>query len=625
VNFSQLINGLNEDTLHSLMLFRPELVLCATIVLVLLLNIMPATRRISSFLVTFVGALVALWLTILPWQQAWQDPSIEMPIATESLDVLNLAAGNAAATDAASAIPPVKAKGIKHEELFTGMLVFDGMSVYFRALLMAFLVLFVLFTRISGVPDRDAAVDIYPLVVGATLGMCLMVAANHMLIVFLAVEMASVPSYVLAGMLKGRRRSSEAALKYAVYGAGTAGIMLYGISLLGGILGSFHLPTMAAQLGKLLASEPVRNLGADKPLVLMIGGLMLMVGLAFKLSAVPFHFWCPDVFEGASAEVDAFLSVASKAAALALLVRVAVGLGTMPYEQQQTVAAVAYSLAEEAKEPAVDPIDAGGANPVPGEMRTEETLVDDEPGDLSGRKKESSAAPTISRLEPAQDFISKLIALLAVVTCTFGNLAAYGQTNIKRLLAYSTIAHAGYMMMPVAAAMAMATTNPDGAQAALSALAFYIAAYFFMNLGAFAIVAFLRNAIGSEEIADYAGLIRRAPITVICFSAILFSLVGMPPFSGFIGKLLVFASLMNAGLLTVLVIGGLNTVLSLVYYLRVVKVMTMDPEPEQRLPVQIPFIPGVFMVALTVPVVVLGFGWNGLNGWAQAALSQLLP
>ena len=168
---------------------------------------------------TFVGALVALGLSIAPWQQ--------------SPDGL-----------------------ISHEEFFTGMLVYDGMSVYFRALLMLFLVLFVVFTRISGVPDRDAAVDIYPLVLGATLGMCLMVSANHMLIVFLSVEMASVPSYVLAGMLKGRRRSSEAALKYAVYGAGTAGIMLYGISLLGGLLGSFHFPTMAAQLGELLATEP---------------------------------------------------------------------------------------------------------------------------------------------------------------------------------------------------------------------------------------------------------------------------------------------------------------------------------------------------------------------------------
>ncbi len=224
------------------------------------------------------------------------------------------------------------------------MLVYDGMTVYFRALLMLFLVLFVLFTRISGVPDRDAAADIYPLVLGSTLGMCLMVEANHLLIVFLGIEMASVPSYVLAGMLKGRRRSSEAALKYAVYGAGTAGIMLYGISLLGGVLDSYHMPTMAAQLGELLAADPSRTLGADKPLVLMIGGLMLMVGLAFKLSAVPFHFWCPDVFEGATAEVDAFLSVASKAAALALLVRVVFGLGTLPPEHGQSVAAVAYSL-----------------------------------------------------------------------------------------------------------------------------------------------------------------------------------------------------------------------------------------------------------------------------------------
>ena len=273
---------------------------------------------------------------------------------------------------------------------------------------------------------------------------------------------------------------------------------------------------------------------------------MLMVGLAFKLSAVPFHFWCPDVFEGATAEVNAFLSVASKAAALALLVRVAVGLGTLPYGDE-SVPPVAYS-ADSSPANAVD--DAGANSTVdPDKVRPDETLLDDEPSDLAGMSAESDASraggPMISRLGPAQSFMSKLIALLAVITCTFGNLAAYGQTNIKRMLAYSTIAHAGYMMMPVAAAMALADSNPDGAQAALSALAFYVAAYFFMNLGAFAIVAFLRNAIGSEEIADYAGLIRRAPITVICFSVILFSLIGMPPFSGFIGKLLVFASLVT--------------------------------------------------------------------------------
>ena len=137
-------------------------------------------------------------------------------------------------------------------ELFTGLLVYDSFTVYFRTLLLFFAVLFAFFTRISGVPDRDAAPDVYCLVLGATLGMCLMASANHLLMVFLGVEMASVPSYALAGLLKGRRKSSEAALKYAVYGAGAAGIMLYGISLLAGVLGSVHLPTMAVRLAELL-------------------------------------------------------------------------------------------------------------------------------------------------------------------------------------------------------------------------------------------------------------------------------------------------------------------------------------------------------------------------------------
>ena len=189
--------------------------------------------------------------------------------------------------------------------------------------LLSFLILFALLTRLTGMPDRDDATDFYVLIAGATLGMCLMVSANHMLIVFLGIEMASVPSYALAGMLRDRRPSSEAALKYAIYGAGAAGIMLYGISLLVGVLGSAYLPTCAAQLAALLQ---LRTGPADRTMVLVLGSLMVMVGVAFKLSAVPFHFWAPDVFEGAPAEVAAFLSIASKAAALGLLVRLAMGL-----------------------------------------------------------------------------------------------------------------------------------------------------------------------------------------------------------------------------------------------------------------------------------------------------------
>ncbi len=169
------------------------------------------------------------------------------------------------------------------------------------------------------------------------------------------------------------------------------------------------------------------------------------------------------------------------------------------------------------------------------------------------------------------------------MTATFGNLAAYSQTNLKRLLAYSTIAHAGYMMMPVAAALAVVGRDPELARESISAICFYIGTYLFMNLGAFAVVAFVRNETRSEEIRDYAGMIRRSPGLVVCFGIILVSLLGLPPMSGFAAKLLVFKSLVtDPQLYTLLVIGGLNTVLSLVYYLRVVKVMTIDAEPQDR-------------------------------------------
>lgn len=517
MNFNKIVQDLLNDTLgtadqlSSLSAFRPELLLCATVVVLLLARMIAAKWQSGPFYLMLIGSAAALWLAG-PWKLVQGE------------------------------VPP-------QTEIFTGLLVFDTFSIYMRSLLLLFLVLFTTFTQVAGVPDRRDATEFYVMVLGATLGMCLMVSANHMLIVFLGIEMASVPSYVLAGMLKHRRQSSEAALKYAVFGAGAAGVMLYGISLLVGTLGSAHLPTMAV----LLAEKLQAGLSGDQATVLVLGGMMVMVGLAFKLSAVPFHFWAPDVFEGATAEVAAFLSIASKAAALGLLVRLAVPFG--------------------------------------------------------------SAGPD------AQLYVSGMIALLAAVTCTFGNLAAYAQTNVKRLLAYSTIAHAGYMMMPVAAVVALGADNPEGTRYAVASLAFYVGIYLFMNLGAFAAVAFLRNVLGSESIADYAGLIRRSPGLAICLSIILFSLVGLPPLAGFAAKFAVFAALVDAGLIALLVVAGLNTALSLFYYLRVVKVMVLDPEPEDRPAPEIPLasIPGVYCAVLTLPILLLGVWWAGLFDWAQRA------
>ena len=206
MDLGSLVAGTINDTVAvSLPLFRTELALAATVVLVLLCRMLPLLRWFDSGIVALGGACFAAWY-------AWADFS-----ATPGL----------------------------RQELFGGLLLFYSMTAYIRVLLAGFLLLYIVFTKVSGIPDREDGADFYVLILGATLGMCLMASANSLLMVFMAVEMASVPSYALTGFLKGRKASSEAALKYAIYGAGAAGIMLYGISLLGGLTGTFHLPSMA--------------------------------------------------------------------------------------------------------------------------------------------------------------------------------------------------------------------------------------------------------------------------------------------------------------------------------------------------------------------------------------------
>jgi len=543
VEIGSLITGAITDTLDvSLPLFRVELAIAATIVLMLLCRMLPVLRRADSALIALGGAGFALWY-------AWSDLR-GLPAAPWTL------------ADAV-AVPA-------RQELFGGLLVFDSLTAAIRLLLAGFLVLYILFTKVSGIPDREDGADFYTLVFGGALGMCLMASANHLLMVFMAVEMASVPSYALAAILKGRKAASEAGLKYAVYGAGAAGIMLYGISLLAGVTGTCHLPSMAGEVARIVGEGGA----GGEVLVLALGGLMVAVGLAFKLSAVPFHFWCPDVFEGAAAEVGAFLSVASKAAAVALLLRLAFTLGA----------------------PAAVP---------------------------------AAAATVVAGAGDVQHFMVYVIGLMAAVTCTLGNLAAYGQTNMKRLLAYSTIAHAGYLMMGAAAAVALMGVSPAAAGRAAGALVFYLATYLFMNLAAFAIVALLRNRLRSEEIASYAGLVRTSPGIVVVTAVVLVSLIGLPPLAGFISKFLVFSSLaeaIQAGaekplMLVLLVVGGVNTVISLFYYLRVLKVMTFDPPPADRAGEAFPLVslPGAVVTALAVPVVLLGLFWSGLYAAAQLA------
>ncbi|MGH7129566.1 MAG: NADH-quinone oxidoreductase subunit N, partial [Planctomycetaceae bacterium] len=302
---------------------------------------------------------------------------------------------------------------------------------------------------------------------------------------------------------------------------------------------------------------------------LVMAAMMVLVGIAFKLSAVPFHFWCPDAFEGAPAEVAGFLSVASKGAAFALLIRFALAL----------VGDNAATLAE------------------------------------------------------VHLYLGIGIGVIAAVSATFGNLAAYAQTNIKRLLAYSTIAHAGYMLMAVSALLILLG---GGAEAGLSSeeihysaarclegLLYYLAVYLFMNLGAFAIVALIRNEIYSEELDDYAGLGRQNWLLCVCMGVCLISLIGIPPLGGFFAKWIVFYSLFQAGYVhnfawALLVIGGLNTVISLFYYVRVLRLMFLEPRPAHARRVDIAFWPiGGYVLLVTLPVIGLGIFVDPLSNTAQ--------
>ena len=529
MSFYQLLNNTINDTLGpSLTAFRPELVICGLIVVLLFMRMLVPRWKMGPFWATMLGTAWAFYL-LAPWSFLSGSISGEGTVGTS--------------------------------EIFTGMLINDGLSVYLRAILLGFVVLFTLFTQLSGIPDREDATEFFILVLGAVLGMCLMVSANHMLIVFLGMEMASVPSYVLAGILRGRRVGTEAALKYTVYGAAAAGVMLYGISLLCGTLGTANLPTM----GHLLADMINSGLFEERATVLTLGGLMLAVGVAFKLSAVPFHFWAPDVFEGATAEVAAMLSIISKAAALGLLLRLVIGFGFVP------------------------------------------------------------DADSLAALASVRHFIVLLVGTIAVVTCTFGNLAAYGQNNLKRLLAYSTIAHAGYMMMPVAAVAAIMGSDAVIASKAVSALLFYITVYLFMNLSAFAVVAFVRNVAGDEQIESLAGLVRHSTGLVVVFSITLFSLIGLPPFAGFAAKFAAFAAVWDSGLIWLVVIGVLNTALSLFYYLRIAKTMILQEPAIDQPPVIIPlWTPqGLFSLAIALPLVVWGIWWGGISSWTEAASALL--
>jgi NADH-quinone oxidoreductase subunit N len=408
--------------------------------------------------------------------------------------------------------------------IFGGMLRHDWPAFTFSIIfLFAAAVTVLLSMGLPGIGDRG---EYYTLLVVTVLGMTLMAAAADLIMLYLAIETTSIPLYVLAGFLKSDDKSAESGLKYFLFGALTSTVMLYGFSLLYGFSGETNLYRLAQVVGG----------AALSPWVLGGLALLILVGFGFKISGVPFHFWSPDVYEGAPTPITAFISTASKAAGFAVLVRVMLAVF-----------------------PAIE------------------------------------------------GYWSVILAAMAVATMTLGNLLAIVQTNIKRLLAYSSIAHAGYAMIGLVAL----------SQLGAASLVFYLAAYVVTNLAAFAVVILFSRSAGSELIADYAGLSRRAPGLALALLVAFLSLAGMPPLAGFVAKVYVFAAAVQSGWIWLAFAGVLNAIIGLYYYLIVLKVVYLYRSEDEDKPILVPRPYGIALGLCVAGILLIG-GFSG--PWLDWAL-----
>ena len=373
---------------------------------------------------------------------------------------------------------------------FSDLIVVDGFATYFRGLVIVVGILAILVSFQYLRREKADKGEYYALILFSVVGQCLMSSANELIIMFIGLEISSIATYVLAGFLRDDKRNNEAAIKYFLLGSFATAFLLYGIAWIYGATESTVLPSIRASL---------LNRDVNVTMVSIAASLMF-VGFAFKVSVVPFQIWAPDVYQGAPAPVSAFMSVAPKMAAFAMLVRV-------------------YMTAFE---------------------------------------------PIINRWEP-------FVWACALLTMIVGNFAALVQTNIKRMLGYSSIAHAGYILVAVAA----------HSRIGISAVMFYTAAYAFMNVGAFAVVTyFSRQGERYTNIEDLAGLAWRQPVTAGLFSLFLLSLIGVPLTAGFFGKFYIFKAALDSNLVWLSVFGLLTSAVGAYYYLRVLVMMYMR-EPEE--------------------------------------------
>ena len=414
---------------------------------------------------------------------------------------------------------------------FGGMILGDAFSVYFRFLLLAIAALTLLsslgYVEREGFPPGE----FFALILFGTVGMGLMVASAELIVVFLGLEMSSISTYILAGYRRQDSLSNEASLKYFLLGSFATAFFLYGIAFVYGLTGTTNLTILADRL-----QTPA---GATR--LALVAMILMFVGLAFKVSCVPFQVWTPDVYEGAPTPVTAFLSAGPKAAAFAVFLRIALAV-----------------------------------------------------------------------FEPTGATGFWILWISAALTMTFGNFAALVQTNIKRLLAYSSIAHAGYILV------GFASGTPEGRAAVM----FYLVVYSLMNLGAFAVVAHLGGK-GDRwvRLEDFTGLSRERPALAACLAIFMLSLTGIPLTAGFFGKFYLFSAAVNSGLIGLTILGMLNSAVSVYYYLRVVVMMYMREGPCPAPTESIPWALGAALALSVLGTLYLGI----LPGWFLSKTMAAIP
>ncbi|GHO87245.1 NADH-quinone oxidoreductase subunit N [Dictyobacter formicarum] len=388
---------------------------------------------------------------------------------------------------------------------FFKMLVVDQYSLFFEIifLIIAAVIILASYDYIGKYVQADG--EFYSLMLLSVVGMMFMASTGELISIYIALELTSFPLYIMAGLIRSDAKSSEAAVKYVLLGAMSSAILLYGFALLYGLTGTTDLQGLAHTFKSF----------SDGNLMVIVADVLVIAGFGFKISAVPFHMWAPDIYEGAPTPATAFFSVGSKAAGFAALIRVLVYGGLWQVDLVPLVAT---------------------------------------------------------------------LSIVAILTMTLGNFVAAVQTNIKRMMAYSSIAQAGYILVGVIGTVGMAYKNPAAAATGTAAVLFFILVYVVTNLGAFSGIIALANLTGGEKIDDFRGLWRRAPLLSVGTALCLLSLAGIPPVAGFFSKVFIFTAAWQLGQPWLVIIALLNSIVSVVYYGRVIKVMFFDePQKEGRL------------------------------------------